>query len=106
MSSRSVSVGTVAGGGGCAVIVVWLLMLLAVATVGGFAMQYDLATIIGAHPPFWACMIAGLFTAPLAIVVAIVVWIVTLCNVHVPFWHLAMMAQTVSAHFRGITNAN
>lgn len=92
--SRSRSVGTgaaVATGGGCSFVLVFWVILLC---FSGLAVQYDLATVLGAHPPFWACFIGGIFTGGVAVPVAVIVWIITLCGVHVPFWQIAMMGHT------------
>jgi hypothetical protein len=82
-------------GAGCIVILVLLAVNL---SLGGLAVQYVLTTAFGLHPEFMYCAIAGLFLGEIAIPAAIITWIISTCGAHIPFWHLSMMANFVTAH--------
>lgn len=73
---------TDAEGFGCAILAAFATML----TVGSYAFYYCLWAFWGVLAPWYLAIIGGLFAGGLAIPIAIVLWILQQCGVHVPVW--------------------
>lgn len=67
----------------------YLALFLISVTVGGFAFHYDCETILGVEvPSVWLCMLGGAFLGTLTIPLAVICWILVMCGVHAPFFHM------------------
>jgi hypothetical protein len=81
MPKRSGGEGTFLGMGcGC-----FLLVLLVNLSIGAFAFDYALSSILGKDIPWFGDMICGLFLGELAIPAMVICWVMRLCGIHAPF---------------------
>jgi hypothetical protein len=65
------------------------LVLFVNLTLGSLCFAYVLHTVTGLTAPLWGNLVGGLFLGELTIPLTVIVWLLTICGAHVPFFHLS-----------------
>lgn len=65
-----------------------LIAFLVAGVIGVFLCDYVFSTLFGLHLPLWADAVIGFVGGEVVVPVAIIAWVLTLCGVGAPFFHI------------------